>query len=479
MQQKDRDSAKKLIGFLVIAAILIAVIASCSYKSGSGDPSDTPRETESAAWSSSDAYGEPDDPVVIPEITEAAPRFVQPDTHEKTNEYLAIAGRTSINRVCHAYDGLFNDKQRFIYRMMEYVVGNITDEMYDGRYKTEAFYLTEPLTNSYDYDIDVAYNAFWLDNPQTFWIRGYYYITNDGVTKATLLSSYSADDTARMKGEMSAAVGRFCAGITASMTQYEREKKIHDYLVDNVTYDEVFDAATSDAQRDKLHAQHPEFSTAYGSLIRHNCVCGGYARGFQLLCQCAGMDCTVICGYATTEGSFFADGTSHSWNAVNVDGDWYQVDVTWDDADYVAGRYLYFNVSDSQIANDHYTQKLVASDRDLRDRQALLYLPSCTATRRNYFVYDSDVYRVSSITDRQIPRAMLNEANRGSAMTVLYIDPSVISVRDAEKLMFQQGDDNYMRQYCDYVRERCSYTCIHYTYWCHYYRGAFYIRLND
>lgn len=61
----------------------------------------------------------------------------------------------------------------------------------------------------------------------------------------------------------------------------------------------------------------------------------------------AGIPCELISGWA---------GGPHAWNIVQIDGEWYHVDTTWDDPipnreGYV--RYEYFLKSDAAMSFDH------------------------------------------------------------------------------------------------------------------------------
>lgn len=105
---------------------------------------------------------------------------------------------------------------------------------------------------------------------------------------------------------------------TDSMSEYEKVKAIHDYLVVHVDYDYAnLEAGTL-----------PDTAfTVEGALLLHSAVCEGYARAFSYLCRQAGIEEQLVYGTAD-------DGTgveSHAWNQVCVDGNWYNIDVTWDD----------------------------------------------------------------------------------------------------------------------------------------------------
>lgn len=83
----------------------------------------------------------------------------------------------------------------------------------------------------------------------------------------------------------------------------------HDYLVLNTSYDTV--AAASKASTSSHSAE--------GLLLNNLAVCSGYASAFQLLMFFADIDCE----YVVTD--------IHAWNLVQLDDEWYHIDVTWDD----------------------------------------------------------------------------------------------------------------------------------------------------
>lgn len=61
---------------------------------------------------------------------------------------------------------------------------------------------------------------------------------------------------------------------------------------------------------------------AYAALLGGSAVCQGYSLAMCVLCRKAGIPC-----YAIT-----SDELKHMWNVVQIDGEWYQLDVTDDDS---------------------------------------------------------------------------------------------------------------------------------------------------
>ncbi len=125
--------------------------------------------------------------------------------------------------------------------------------------------------------------------------------------------------------------------ITESMTNYDKEKVFHDYIVKNCAYSSNIDQPPSS-----------DIYRAYGALVNGDAVCNGYAEALHLLLTCAGIESRFVIGTA--------DGVSHAWNLVNLNGKWFHLDATWDDPTPDREgmvKYTYFNVSDEEIAKTH------------------------------------------------------------------------------------------------------------------------------
>lgn len=117
-------------------------------------------------------------------------------------------------------------------------------------------------------------------------------------------------------------------------------KNIHDYLVNNIVYD---------SNADNSH-------NILGSLLQGESVCDGYALAFKYLCNEAGFNCNVIEGTAFNSKNQMEE---HAWNEVELNGEWYLVDTTWDNQyDEETGKnvavYHYFLINDEMMNSDHY-----------------------------------------------------------------------------------------------------------------------------
>ena len=99
------------------------------------------------------------------------------------------------------------------------------------------------------------------------------------------------------------------------MTDMQKIKAVHDFLVKNTTYDYYYYSRPD--SHDQLH----------NILYNQIGVCQGYAVAFYIFMNELGIPCTLMLGDALDNGT----SVGHAWNAVKLDGYWYFVDVTWDD----------------------------------------------------------------------------------------------------------------------------------------------------
>ena len=130
----------------------------------------------------------------------------------------------------------------------------------------------------------------------------------------------------------------------------ELELRIHDWLVDNMEYD------TGELER-YGGTPDPDNDNPYGALVKGKGICEGYTRTFQLLMDLAGIECISVYGNSDN-GMEYGE---HAWNQVCLDGEWYIVDVTWDDPLYsgtgslpASYHHRYFNVTSDAIRNNHF-----------------------------------------------------------------------------------------------------------------------------
>lgn len=149
--------------------------------------------------------------------------------------------------------------------------------------------------------------------------------------------------------------------ISADMTDFEKEKILHDYIVSNTAYDH---------ENYKRNTLSEDVFEEYGCLVLGKAVCEGYAEAIKLLCDLAGIECIIVAG---TPVSNSAEG--HAWNIVKIDGEYYHLDATNNDTMTKDGTeiliYSYFNLTDSEMMKFY-------------EWETSQY-PKCRSTRNNYY----------------------------------------------------------------------------------------------
>jgi hypothetical protein len=148
--------------------------------------------------------------------------------------------------------------------------------------------------------------------------------------------------------------------IKPGMSDLEKELALHDYLVFNTTYD--YANYLADTVTEESHQP-------YGVLVNKIAVCDGFARTMQILLDMVGIENEFVHGDSDGEKGWYG----HAWNLVRIDGEYFHLDVTFDNIDkndkeieYDSISHTYFNISDRQISFDHRWEKSVypSSDKD-------------------------------------------------------------------------------------------------------------------
>ncbi|MBE5810130.1 MAG: hypothetical protein E7318_04250 [Clostridiales bacterium] len=122
----------------------------------------------------------------------------------------------------------------------------------------------------------------------------------DYIVKETGRPGNEVDDTITTVEEKLAAI--VAAVIRPGMSDYQKALTLHNWLIRNATYDYTLTHRT---------AEH--------MLLHGTGVCTSYADSYALLLNAVGIpNCMEY-------------GTDHVWNMIQLDGEWYHVDCTWDD----------------------------------------------------------------------------------------------------------------------------------------------------
>lgn len=226
--------------------------------------------------------------------------------------------------------------------------------VYSALYKGVAEKKTEiPLPYEVSGDVySKIYCIFEKQESDFFYIDSTYY-TAERVRNAQIVMREKDGGTSEKTEEFEKAVEKALADAPTS-DDYEKALYIHDYITDVCEYN------TGDG-----YLYSP---TAYGCLVEGVANCEGYAKSFCCLASRLGLSSVLVTGKTDK-------GENHAWNQVKIDGEWYNLDVTWDDTDSPDGaRKVYFLCSDDTFGKTHIAENTYFEPF------------SCTATESGYYV---------------------------------------------------------------------------------------------
>ncbi|MCR5214313.1 MAG: hypothetical protein K6E10_07835 [Eubacterium sp.] len=218
--------------------------------------------------------------------------------------------------------------------------------------------------------------------------------------------------------------------ITSTMSDYEKELAIHDYIINNCKYTTTFTTEKNEFE-------------AYGVLVDHLAVCEGYAKATSLLLRCCNIESILVSGDAdiddansifdTVDGAIMTpDGqiiSGHMWNQVKIDGLWYNLDTTWDDpvAEEDVLLHTYFNVDDTILRNNH--------EWDSKETN------QCSSTLANYYEKNGLYFK----TDSDFKEYIKNYLSQGSREKIECAVTNADLSEDGMYFLFDyDGINNYM-----------------------------------
>ena len=142
-------------------------------------------------------------------------------------------------------------------------------------------------------------------------------------------------------------------------SEYAKALWLHDWLLEQLEYDKTL-----------------KWSSAESALTRELGTCQSYESAYAKLLTAAGIE--------NSETRDTYDG--HTWNAMKLDGQWYQTDCTWDDSSdnwySFDQRRLYFGLTDELMAIAHPGHSKIYTTDDYKTRS--------TSLADNYFVRAGD-----------------------------------------------------------------------------------------
>lgn len=228
----------------------------------------------------------------------------------------------------------------------EYYYNQLTDiqkNIYNQLYKTVETVsesTTISLKSVTQDEISIIFRALRYDHPEIYWIQAYKYIIDEKSDQLYFYPTYlvNAEEKSLYDEQLSAWTERALSTVNSGMTQYEKEKAIYDFIVDNTEYN-----------------LDSELNQSLISVVKGKSVCLGYTKAMKYICDKINIPCVIIEGTSK-------DGIAHSWNKVQINDAWYNVDATNSNtAQMFSNSYDMFNITD-ELISIQYTETQIGGE---------------------------------------------------------------------------------------------------------------------
>jgi len=174
-----------------------------------------------------------------------------------------------------------------------------------------------------------VWRVFSGENPVYYWISSQILYTDKQIyllTDALYAKASKRKEIQSKIKQMALDCDKYLNGTTPLV---ERALTIYDYLIYAIDYAYEADGVTPS---EEAWAHNITGAALYGQG-----VCETYAQTFDYFCQLFALDCLTVVGYAgDAEEGFYG----HAWNYLCLDEEWYAVDVTWGDQQYLLRSYF-------------------------------------------------------------------------------------------------------------------------------------------
>ena len=167
-----------------------------------------------------------------------------------------------------------------------------------------------------DENIAVLCDLIYDELPECFHIKKFtYWYASGKLTKIQPTYKVSASEYQQMYSEFVQAKEKMLEGIkdNPALGDVEKALLIHDRLALACEYD---------------YNKTEDRYNGYGALVKGAAVCQGYSEAYDYLLEEVGIQ-SYLCD---------SEELNHAWNIIDINGNWYHVDVTWDDCSWDQGE---------------------------------------------------------------------------------------------------------------------------------------------
>ena len=367
MREEQMKRNKNIKILIILLCIIMAVILGCLiYISIGINHSPSTNELENIQQNEPTTPTEPQNNVI--ENVEQQ-NIVEPILNEITNTQNNQTSQEVISSTY--YYGQLDDNAKIIYDALKENKENMKTGTYELDFGTQFNTLLHTETGEQELQtaFQSAWNAYSYDQADLFYIDSqkltlmneyvnvggivtYHISIGPGDNENYLLDTFQEAGSIEQAESYIQNIVDQIVEQTQNDSVVEKARRIHNWLVSSVSYEE------SEENKNRFEI--------YGALHDQRAVCEGYARSFKYLMEKVGVPCVLVSGTGTnSEGQ----SESHAWNYMQVNNEWYAVDVTWDDPVVVGGGtpgtntlYRYFLKGSEEFYKDHKEENIISEN---------------------------------------------------------------------------------------------------------------------
>lgn len=282
------------------------------------------------------------------------------------------------------------------------------DALYDGisAYQ-ETVRLPEAYTRS---EYERVYLMVMMQEPEFFYVDRVYELAEE-MTEARMYYTMTQAEAERLKVSLERAADAIIGRLSTAQNEWQRLLMIYDAIAARCVYEK---------------SGHSD--DAVGSLVEGYAMCEGYSKGFLYTARRAGYD--IMCVPGRT-----GNGTEHVWNIAMIDGQYYNMDLTFDDDDGYGGgaAHACFAVPDAAFG-DHLPDK------------SSFQKPECTDGTQTYYIKNALILNEPAQLGQRIQEW---SGRRTDGITEFYCSEMIA---DAKKSVKEATAGTGQRVYWDAVR---------------------------
>lgn len=199
-----------------------------------------------------------------------------------------------------------------------------------------------------------------MQEPQFFYVADTYQMAQI-MTEIELQYDETEEEAEPMAEAIEQAADEIAAEVAGISDEGRKFLAIHDAIAERCLYEK------------SAHS-----SDIYGCLVEGVAQCEGYSKAFCYVARKAGLNVMTITGKSER-------GLGHAWNIAEIDGAYYNIDVTWDDED---------NYEDA-VSHRCYAMPDARFGGHTAEEPAFK-VPQCTEDKENYYLKYGRILNESS-----------------------------------------------------------------------------------